>query len=218
MNLAYTTNEFATHQPCVLEILNATTGNILELGCGEGSTMMFRNFISDTRKLVSIESDKNWLNKYLHLQNDNHQLYYVNAGNENTLQTGQAWVDFIETTLKDMTFDIVFIDQSPWTSRFSTLKYFMNRAKYIIVHDVDYFPRISHQMGKVVNEYITSIGQTRYTMDFSDIAKQFYVYYPTEKYTYPLSIPTLICSNIATKDEFDLMVQTIEGNKAKYYN
>ena len=69
---------FYTHQPYFKEILKNTTGNILECGCGEGSTMMIREHIRGTgRILVSLESNLEWLSKYTHLADANHVLQHV---------------------------------------------------------------------------------------------------------------------------------------------
>ena len=215
-SLSYKINGFATHQPFLIELLKNTNGNILELGCGEGSTLLFREFISPTRHLISVESNKEWLDKYIPLQNEYHTLYHIPTNNDDTQETGQAWVDFLDKTLKNMSFDIVFIDQSPWTSRISTLKYFINRAKYIVVHDSDYFP-VYKKMGKIIEEHIIGENNTRYISDFSDVSNYFHVFYPPRNYLFPLNISTLICSNITTKSEFTTMINTIEANNAKYY-
>jgi hypothetical protein len=41
----YKDNAYYTHQPIFIEILKKTTGNILECGCGDGSTLMIKEEI-----------------------------------------------------------------------------------------------------------------------------------------------------------------------------
>lgn len=216
MELSYKTNQYATHQPLLLELLENTSGNILELGCGDGSTLLFRQFLNN-RTLYSIESNKEWYDKYSNLENENHKLLYIDAPSDDNEDTGKYWTSFIETNLKNVQFDIVFIDQSPWTARTHCLNYFKDKAKYIVVHDVDYFPR-SNKFGKVLGEYKNSDGNIKFDLDFSDIATSFYIFYPPfEYYTYFTGIPTLLCSNVATQSEFNSMVNIINKNFSKYY-
>jgi hypothetical protein len=217
MELSYKTNQYATHQPLLIELLKNTKGNILELGCGEGSTKLFRNFINNDRKLYSIESNREWLDKYIHLEDNNHKLLYINASNDDNDDTGKIWTDFIDKELNDITFEIVFIDQSPWTARTHCLNYFKDKAKYIIVHDVDYYP-YSNKFGRIISEYKREDGKSKADIDFSDIAKLFYTFYPPfEYYTYPAGIPTLLCSSIASETEFKSLIDIIEQNYSNYY-
>ena len=54
-------------------------------------------------------------------------------------------------------------------------------------------------------------------MDFSDILKQYKVYYPPLKYfAGPTGPPTLLCSNILTDVEFNKMCDNIDYEK--YYS
>ena len=78
----YKDHPYFTHQPFFIEVLKNTSGDILECGCGDGSTVMIRDHIENTnRKLVSLESDLKWMNKYTYLEDENHRFYHVDAGN-----------------------------------------------------------------------------------------------------------------------------------------
>ncbi len=216
MALSYKHNQYATHQPLLIELLKNTSGNILECGCGEGSTRLIKQYLGKNRKLVSIESNKEWYDKYKHLEDDNHKLVYVNASNDDDDITGLKWTSFINENFSNTEFEIVFIDQSPWTARTHTLKYFISKAKYVIIHDVDYFPS-NGKFGRILNT--TRNGDKfKYDIDFSDIANKYYVFYPPfEHYTFPGGIPTLLCSNIASNEEFNNTVNAIKANYNIYY-
>jgi hypothetical protein len=217
MELTYKTNQYATHQPLLIEVIKNTSGNILELGCGDGSTHLIRDRIDNTRTLYSLESNMDWLNKYRHLESDNHKLMYVDAANDDTDEIGEKWVSFIKNNIGDIQFEIVFIDQSPWTARLHAYNYFKDKAKYIIIHDVDYFAIHTGTLGKIVSE-VTEDGKIRAEIDYSDYVKHSYLFTPPfEYYTYHRGIPTLLCSDIANGDEFNNMVDIIKNKYASYY-
>ena len=100
------------------------------------------------RKLVSLESNLEWLNKYTHLADDQHLLQHVDADNEDCYETGDKWVEHIEANnLTD--FEVVFLDSTPWLSRKCCFDFFLDIAKIIIIHDFDYFPN-SNIIGKTI--------------------------------------------------------------------
>jgi hypothetical protein len=218
---SYKTHPYYTHQPFFIEIIKATKGNILECGCGDGSTMMIKEQIQDSnRKLVSLESNLEWLNKYTYLADSFHDLYHVDATNDDTLETGNKWVEFIEQK-KLNNFEIVFLDSSPWLSRKCCFDYFLDKAKIIIIHDFDYFPG-NNIIGKVANKETRIYnGQRLEKIDcnLDGIVKNYRLFYPPYKYfagaTGP---PTLVCSNIMSDDEFNALINTIEANIDSYYN
>jgi len=216
--MSYLNHPYYTHQPFLTEVLNNTTGDVLECGCGEGSTMMLRDKLSGTsRKLVSIESDTAWLSKYLHLQDDGHELYNVPADNNDTMDTGMKWVQFVESTLSERQFDVVFIDSSPWLSRKCLFDYFKSRAKVVIIHDFDYYPNTG-VIGKT-----TSIeryqNKEKITCDLTGEVQNYRLYYPPFKYfAGPTGPPTLVCSGVLSTEEFTAMTGAIDAATPKYYS
>ena len=207
---------FYTHQPYFKEILKNTTGNILECGCGDGSTLMIRDHIRGTdRKLVSLESNLEWLNKYTHLADDQHLLQHVDADNEDCYETGDKWVDHIEANnLTD--FEVVFLDSTPWLSRKCCFDYFLDIAKIIIIHDFDYFPN-NNIIGKTILRTCVD-DKEKIECDLTGVVKNYKLFYPPYKHwvgtTGP---PTLVCSNIMDPEEFDTLIRVIQSNEASYY-
>jgi hypothetical protein len=216
----YKNHPYYTHQPFFIEILKKTNGNILECGCGDGSTLMIKEQIKNTnRKLVSLESNLDWLNKYTHLADSSHELYYINASNDDTIETGNKWVNFIEE--KELNnFEIVFLDSSPWLSRKCCFDYFLNKSKIIIFHDFDYFPT-NKIIGNVIDKEI-KFYKGKYiekiSCNLDGIVKNYKLFYPPYQYfageTGP---PTLVCSNIMSDDEFETLIQSIQVNVNSYY-
>lgn len=216
----YKTHPYYTHQPFFIETIKFINGNILECGCGDGSTIMIKEQIKNTnRKLISLESNLNWLNKYKHLADSSHELYHVDASNDDNIETGNKWVEFIKQNNLD-NFDIVFLDSSPWLSRKCCFEYYLNKAKIIIIHDFDYFP-INNIIGNVIDKEIKSYNnkiQQKIICNLNGIVKNYKLFYPPDEYfACSTGPPTLICSNIMDDYEFQTLINTIEQNMNLYY-
>ena len=217
---SYKNNAYYTHQPYLIEMLKNTNGNILECGCGDGSTLIIKEEIKNTnRKLVSIESNLEWFNKYKDLANASHELYYINAGNNDTMETGETWIQFIKSNILD-DFDIVFIDSSPWLSRVACLNHYLNQSKIIIIHDFDYFPN-NNILGFVTSKerkYYKGKYHEKITCNLDSVVKNYKLFYPPDEYFLGMTgPPTLICSNIMSTTEFQSLMDIIEPNIDAYY-
>lgn len=169
---------YGTHKKFLEFYVNITDGDIIEFGTGYNSTGLIIECIKNTnRKLISVESNIDWLNKMqeLYPPSENHSYVFVNEYN---------WKNYIDS-IEKTDYSIVFIDQSPWIARKWTLDKFKNYAEYVIIHDVDYFP-VNKIFGKVISEF---------EFDFSDISNNYKVYYPPKPYPYKTGPPTLVFSN-----------------------
>lgn len=130
LQLNYDTDPFATHQPVLIWASENTTGDILELGCGENSTELLRSFLTDsTRSLVSVESEKNWFDTYKHLNQNNHKIVFT-----------KNWFETIDKLAEKNDWAVVFIDNWPYEARRYSLQKFIDKTEYIVVHDSDHFP------------------------------------------------------------------------------
>ena len=168
---------YITHQKFLKHYLEKTTGNVLELGCGFGSTPLILETIKNTnRKLVSVDNNLEWINKMKTYcpENDNHTYIFTDNWQKTISNlTNQKW-------------SIVFIDQNPWEARAMSLYAFKNIADYVIVHDVDYFPKRN-----IFGNYISA-----FDFDFSNEFKHWKLYYPDKPFPYPTGPPTLVGSNL----------------------
>ena len=180
-----TTHEsFGTHKKFLEFYIQQTSGNIIEFGTGDMSTGLILNCLKGTdRKLVSVENNKEWYNKMLtqYPESENHQYIFID-------EEKYGWQAVINSMPK-FGYSIVFIDQSPWIARRWTMEHFKDTAEYVMIHDVDYFPK-NDVFGKVISEF---------EFDFSDISNNFKVYYPPLPYCYPTGPPTLVFSNRGKK-------------------
>lgn len=168
---------FATHQKFLKYYIENTTGDIIEFGIGHGSTGFILNLIKGSdRKLVSVENDISWLEKIKieYPETDKHKYVFVK----------DDWKTTIES-FNPSDFSFVFIDQSPWEARHMTLEHFKMGSDYIMIHDVDYFPK-NNIFGKYINEF---------SFDFSDCFTKWALYYPEKPWPGPTGPPTLVGSN-----------------------
>jgi len=71
--------------------------------------------------LVSADSKKEWLERFLDLKSKNHKLYHI-----------EDWAKF---ELIDEKWDVAFVDHAPGERRKEDIKRFKDNVKYIVVHD-----------------------------------------------------------------------------------
>lgn len=168
---------YLTHQKFLKFYTSKTTGDILELGVGFGSTPLLKEIAkSQNRKLVSVDNNLEWINKMKETCPEDSLHTYIYTNN---------WCGTISDLAKRSNWSIVFIDQHPWEARAISLYAFREISDYVIVHDVDYFPKIT-AFGNVVSEWV---------FDFSKEFTNWKVYYPPLPFPYPTGPPTLVGTN-----------------------
>lgn len=196
-------DSWSTHQPVLYAVAKSTTGPIIEFGCGNGSTDLLHEICEkEGRILITLEDDLEWLNKFTqkylgkgyNLDNSGwHKFYHVPGKNLDDRANPSHWVDFMETfeLLSSLEFDICFIDQAPWLARYETVKKMKDKARFVLVHDVDYFP-----MNNIFGKTIRPIeNREPGEFDFSDLFSTFQVYFPNEPWPGDSGPPTLLGSN-----------------------
>jgi len=193
-------DDWSTHQPVLYAVAMATTGPIIEFGCGHGSTDLLHEICErEGRTLITLEDDWNWLNKFASKYKDSpwHKFFYVPGKDKNNLEDPSHWVRFLNqfALLDDLVFDVCFIDQSPWLARYETVKRMKDRARYVLVHDVDYFP-MNRIFGKVIKPIIK---RNEGIFDFHDVFTYFKVYFPNQPWPGDTGPPTLLGSNFDGK-------------------
>lgn len=154
ISLEYEINPFATHQPLLIWCAENTSGNILELGAGDSSTILLNSCIQNTnKKLVTVDDSKDWLHKYNNLQSDSHKFIYINS----TLEDWKYIIDYLSNDI----WSLVFVDQGSsehiWRNmRPYAVKKFINSAEYIVAHDSDLFPELKNN-NYYYHEYIPTV-------------------------------------------------------------
>ncbi|HLB52462.1 MAG: hypothetical protein A3E80_03080 [Chlamydiae bacterium RIFCSPHIGHO2_12_FULL_49_9] len=200
---AFLVDSYNTHQPILREIVNKTKGPIIEFGCGHGSTDLLHEICKkEGRLLVTLEDNLDWFTQFSNkyegdgYNKDNsgwHKFFFVPGKNQKDNESPAHWTKFLDELelLKTVTFDVCFIDQSPWLARWETLKRMKTSTRYVIVHDCDYFPT-----NKIFGKTVVPIENKKPgVFDFSDVFRSFKVYFPRQPWPGDTGPPTLLGSD-----------------------
>jgi hypothetical protein len=107
--------KWMTHLPALFSALLTTTGPVLEIGAGSGSTPMLRAFCEAAeRRFVSIESNAEWAAKCGSFHDRNYAELPVLVENQ--------W-------------GVVFVDHAPEEDRVRVANLFRDSAEIVIIHD-----------------------------------------------------------------------------------
>lgn len=112
---------YNTHQKILEHAVKNSTGAVLEIGCGHGSTPLLHELCKG-RKLVTLENDLTWINNFLQLANHEHEMYFApNYDEFDSMIRGNKW-------------DVVLIDHETIERRNIELRKVLH-AKFVILHD-----------------------------------------------------------------------------------
>lgn len=186
----HTYSEYCTHQPVLYEALLRTSGPVVEFGCGYGSTMLMHQFCAKhDRQLYTLESDREWLAKFIEYATPQHSFIYVD-------DWSNALVDVRDEPWAHC--DVALVDQHPWEARHLTIQAIKDTTKFIALHDCDYFPG-NGIFGKSLKKLNGSKDRGLRTYD--DIFKYYKEFFPLEPWPYPpTGPPTLLASNFESCD------------------
>jgi len=198
-------NGFGSHK-FVLEHMIKMLDNktVLELGSGDYSTSLIHNNVGDVNgKVITIDTDLDWLSKYFHLKTDFHDLIHYDMDKLN---------GFFESDTN--TWGLVFVDSGSWDSRMWAMEKYNKTADYIILHDCDYFPN-----NNLIGETIKPVNKNEQDMGIRDYGKDLFKHWVEfsldDWFTYDSWMPpTLVASNKHSLDglTIDNMIIT---NKSK---
>ncbi|MHA1309193.1 MAG: hypothetical protein ACTSQN_18140, partial [Candidatus Heimdallarchaeota archaeon] len=154
---------WSTHQAVLFSILKKVNKSVLELGAGEFSTVQIHDALKDRNvKVLTIESDKEWLNKYEHLKTDLHTLQYIQDIEKFYAKDNEQW-------------ELVFIDNNYtkdsdlWWGRKSAISKYKDVADYIVLHDCDAILDKDNTFGEVIKP----IDPGKYDPGVRDYSKTF---------------------------------------------
>lgn len=115
---------YQSHLPVLMEAVEKTDGDILELGAGIYSTP-YLHWIgyraNPKRKLLTIDNDEKWLSFFVKdFETVEHKFLYVEDWDKAPIE--KNW-------------DVVFVDHAPADRRKIEIRRLADLAKYIIIHD-----------------------------------------------------------------------------------
>lgn len=117
---------YSTFLPVLMEVMNRTEGDVLELGPGVFSTPVL-HWMCETRErnLLSIENNKMWF-KFCkeYFETKHHKFMLI-----------KNWDDCKDAISKK--WDVALVDHSPSERRIEEIKLLAENVKYIVVHDSD---------------------------------------------------------------------------------
>jgi len=161
-------NPYYTHRAVLKKILSIVDKNkpILELGCGDGSTGILHDFcVDNSLNLFTLDNNLQWIEqtKQKYPENKFHKYKKILDWNS----------ELIEFT--DKKWGLVFIDQSPWEARVTSLNLFKNISDFLIIHDCDYFP-VNNIFGKQISPLVSQDNTGK--RDYSDVFNNYLEYFP----------------------------------------
>jgi hypothetical protein len=137
---------WCSHRPLLcagLEITKGSSKPILELGCGYGSTPYLNKYtVFDNRKLISLDTNQEWLNTFKDLASDKHELIFKKdclKWNHETLE----WYDsdndlplWLDEVSKDG-ISVCLVDHASGERRHIDIKRLYERCDIMVIHDTE---------------------------------------------------------------------------------
>ena len=106
------------------EAVLRTSGPILELGTGDGSTLALHQVSKACQRTVlSFDNDPNWIARFAALRSDNHLLASLPSWNDCPIESA-IW-------------SVAFVDHAPAERRAIEIRRLTYRAQVIVVHDTE---------------------------------------------------------------------------------
>ena len=142
-NLSYDSDISATHQPCLILAIENSVGDVLELGMGMFSTDLIHHILKDEdRNIVSVEDNREWMNKFIHNKTEKHQFHAIERSVE-------SWKTAVDEYCKRK-WGLVFVDQG-WgeeiwrPARNYSVQQLVNCSDFVVAHDADIFPEMQKE-------------------------------------------------------------------------
>lgn len=152
-------DDYSSHLPLLWEALEATEGEVIELGIGNGSTPKLHEYCKQRkRSLFSYENDLEWYRKFEHLRTPTHAIEFT-----------RNWVEPIER--HRYTIGVLFSDERPGEVRKYNIAMFCNTAQVVIAHDSEKRNNIGYRYDLVhplFKYHVNHVGEGPETSAFSN--------------------------------------------------
>ena len=130
---------YASHFPILAGVIARAGGDVLELGCGEGSTPLLHYMSGHNGfgKLLTIEMDPYWAMQFnLGYYGDCHDFLKLTPKDDSVQAKIDAWVECMDS-VEPAKWQVAFIDFAPGEGRVPVIKKLKGLVDYIVVHDTE---------------------------------------------------------------------------------
>lgn len=135
-------NDWDNHRILLWLALEQTkTGDVVELGCGDGSTRQLHEYCMDAkRKLLSFETDPEWIKRFIDLEWRDHKFYRIINN----------W-DSAKTICPNPS--VILVDNAPGHSRADLIKWYSDFTGIMVIHDTQPKPTAADYRYETVWHY-----------------------------------------------------------------
>lgn len=120
------TNNDLSYYPLLYKALEATEGEVIEMGTGHGSTPLLHEYCQKAKRILhSYETEKDWISKFEGTANEYHTFTLLDRG---------AWD---ACSNQHPSPSVVFIDHAPGERRKEDIIKFKDTAEIIVIHDTE---------------------------------------------------------------------------------
>lgn len=122
---AFILEAWESHQPVLVSLLRELPdARVLELGMGYGSTPIVLALAGSS---VSIETDPAWFARFRRFETARNRLVLLDDYSESEWRAAEL----------EEQWDVVFVDNGPYSTRQSNLSKVANHARFIVCHDTE---------------------------------------------------------------------------------
>lgn len=121
---AFELDTWESHQPVLLGLLRERPARVLELGMGYSSTPIV---LALSASSVSMETDPAWFARFSRFASDDHAFELL------TDYTATEW----HSPFLEQEWDVVFVDNSPYSTRQTNLMQVADKARFVVCHDTE---------------------------------------------------------------------------------
>ena len=191
--------EFGSHKLVLAKALKRVSRSVLELGAGDFSTPLIHTVAERGVKVLTIDDNHDWLDKYKYLRTDLHDFKYIDNKDIQTFYDGdnEQW-------------ELVFVDNGTWEARGPAIEKYREIADYMVIHDSNYFPD-NGIFGKTLEPTVMN-RRVMGRRDYSDVFKYWIEFFI--RGWGKQNPPTLIGSNKVSLKDFKVNGMIV-SNKSK---
>jgi hypothetical protein len=186
-------SRYATHYPVLYAAALATVGAIAEFGSGNTSTELLHRIAADQhRRLITLDDDSAWLNRFAGLASADHELRLVDDWDAELAKP--EWREH---------WGLVFVDNSPFEARDLVARTLADHADLLVIHDCDFLAITEGLLGRSLAPL--NGPRDRGARDYGDMFASWRELFPPEPWPYrPTGPPTLLASNRRNVGEVDV--------------